>query len=336
MNSRFKIILSNNNLYKEIELSPDMQMAKVGTSVECDFRLHKDLFFGQIELIFSKNKDGWSVLCSDNLYITVGDVRKLATKQLMHGDILEVRYQDSDNTVLNLEFLLDFDNGKRKYERVIDVSGCSNFSIGTATNCNIVVKSSFVKNDYIELTKQNDGFTVKVQNTTYGMYHNGQKTGNTVKIANGDFFSLSDYFFYYKNGQLWTEIRPDIVITGLNFSDRPLVNNYPRFNRNTRIKSVIENGKIEILDPPPPLEKPKGSVISTLLPSLIMVVAPCPGYTIVSSGNSSNLSLIDHNISLSEPVFKSVLPYVPLNNVSPVNNASFINILMLPAVCPGV
>lgn len=273
MNSRFKIVLSNNNLYKEIELSPDMQIAKVGTSIECDFRLHKNLFFGQIELIFSKNKDGWSVICSDNLYISAGDVRKLATKKLTHGDILEVRYQDSDNTALNLEFLLDFDNGKRKYERVIDVSGCSNFSIGTAPNCNITIKSSFVKNDYIELSRQNDGFAVKVHNTTYGLYHNGQKTGNTAKIANGDFFSLSDYFFYYKNGQLWTEIRPDIVITGLNFSDTPVVNNYPRFNRNTRIKSAIENRKIEILDPPPPLEKPKGSIISTLLPSLIMIVS---------------------------------------------------------------
>ena len=273
MNSRFKIILSNNNLYKEIELSPDMQMAKVGTSVECDFRLHKNLFFGQIELVFSKNKDGWSVVCSDNLYITVGDVRKLATKQLVHGDILEVRYQDSDNTVLNLEFLLDFDNGKRKYERVIDVSGCSNFSIGTSPNCNIAVKSSFVKNDYIELIKQNDGFAVKVQNTTYGMYHNGQKTGNTAKIANGDFFSLSDYFFYYKNGQLWTEIRPDIVVTGLNFTDRPILNNYPRFNRNTRIRSVVDEEKIEILDPPAIPQKPKNNIVSRLLPSVVMVIA---------------------------------------------------------------
>lgn len=273
MNSRFKIILSNNNLYKEIELSPDMQMAKVGTSVECDFRLHKNLFFGQIELVFSKNKDGWSVVCSDNLYITVGDVRKLATKQLVHGDILEVRYQDSDNTVLNLEFLLDFDNGKRKYERVIDVSGCSNFSIGTSPNCNIAVKSSFVKNDYIELIKQNDGFAVKVQNTTYGMYHNGQKNGNTAKIANGDFFSLSDYFFYYKNGQLWTEIRPDIVVTGLNFTDRPILNNYPRFNRNTRIRSVVDEEKIEILDPPAIPQKPKNNIVSRLLPSVVMVVA---------------------------------------------------------------
>lgn len=271
--NRYKITLSSNTVYKEIELAPDAQQVKVGTGVDCDIRLRKELFFGQIELLFVKNGKEWSVHCSDNLYLTVGDIRKLMTKNLVHGDALEIKYQESDNLVFTLDFLIDFDDGKRKYERIIDVSGCNNFSIGVASNCNIVVKSSYVKNDYIELTNQNNGFGVRVQNTTYGMYHNGRKTGNTAQIANGDFFSISDYFFYYKNGQLWTEIRPDIVINGLNFADRPIVNNYPRFNRNTRIKSVIEKGEIEILDPPPPLEKPKGSIISTLLPSLIMVVA---------------------------------------------------------------
>ncbi len=273
MDSRYKIILSNNNLYKEIELPSDIQNAKVGTSIDCDFRLHKNLFFGQIELVFSRNKDGWSVMCSDNLYITVGDVRKLAIKQLYHGDILEIRYQESDNIVLNLEFLLDFDNGKRKYERVIDVSQCNGFLIGTATNSNIVLKSGYVKNDCIELTKHNSGLLAKVKNTTYGVYHNGKKGGDVCEISNGDFFSVSDYFFYYKNGKLWTEIRPDISINNLNFTDRPNLNSYPRFNRNTRLKYKLDDGKIEILDPPPPLQKPKGNIITTLLPSIIMVVS---------------------------------------------------------------
>lgn len=274
MLSRYKIVLSNNNLYREIELSPDMHQIKVGTGVECDFRLHKNLFFGQIELIFSKNKDGWTVVCSDNIYITVGDVRKLATKQLVHGDVLEVRYQESDNTVLTMEFLLDFDNGKRKYERTIDVSGCSNFAIGTSLNCNIVVKSNYVKNDYIEFTKQQNGeLTVRIQNTTYGLYHNGQKISSNAKIADGDFFSVSDYFFYYKSGHLWTEIRSDLVINGLNFTDKPTANNYPQFSRNTRIHSVIDEEKIEILDPPAKPQKPKNNIVSRLLPSLVMVVA---------------------------------------------------------------
>lgn len=46
----------------------------------------------------------------------MGDVRKLATKQLTHGDVLEVKYQDSDNLVFAMEFLIDFDDGKNTRE----------------------------------------------------------------------------------------------------------------------------------------------------------------------------------------------------------------------------
>lgn len=273
MDSRYKIILSNNNLYKEIELSPDMQQARVGTGFDCDFRLHKNLFFGQIELFFTRNSDGWTVLCSDNLYITVGDVRKLATKQLKHGDILEVHYQESDNVVLTMEFLLDFDNGKLKYERVIDTSSFNGFSIGASANCNIVLKSAYVNNDYIEFKKEKGALIARVQSSAYGLYHNGQKASESAKIENGDFFSVSDFFFYYKNDKLWTEIRSDITINGLNFIDNPTVNNYPKFNRNTRIRSVVGDDKIEILDPPAKPQKPKNNLLSRLLPSLVMVVA---------------------------------------------------------------
>lgn len=273
MANRYKITLSNTHLYKEIELAPDAQQVKVGTGVECDIRLRKELFFGQIELLFLKNGEEWSVHCSENIYLSVGDIRKLMTKNLTHGDSLEVKYQESDNIVFSLDFLIDFDNGRQRYERVIDVSGCNRFSVGTSGNSNIVVKDNYVKNDHIEFTREGNGFSARVQDTTYGMYHNGKKTGNVVKISNGDLFSLSDYFFYYKNGRIWTEIRPDIMINGLNFADKPNANNYPRFNRNTRINSMIGTEKIEILDPPPPLQKPKGGIVSTLLPSAIMIVA---------------------------------------------------------------
>ena len=261
MESRYKIIISNKTLYKEIELAADAAEVRVGTSAGCDVRLRKELFFGSIELVFKKNGHEWSVICSDNLYITVGDVRKLATKQLKHGDMLEVRYQESENVVLSIEFLFDFDDGKRKYERAINVSNCGSFTIGTSRNCNIVLQSNYVKNDYIEFAKQNDAIAAHVQDSTYGLYHNGQKATANAKICNGDFFSISDYFFYYKNGQLWTEIRADLVISGLNFMDSPTVNNYPKFNRNTRINSVVDDEKIEILDPPAKPQKPKNNLI---------------------------------------------------------------------------
>ncbi|MBR2058905.1 MAG: hypothetical protein IJ982_08360 [Fibrobacter sp.] len=36
MDNRYKITLSNDHIYREIELSPDLHRVKVGTGVDCD------------------------------------------------------------------------------------------------------------------------------------------------------------------------------------------------------------------------------------------------------------------------------------------------------------
>lgn len=82
MNNKYKIVISNRNLYREIELPVDAKTYKVGTSIDCDFRIHKELFFEEIQLIFTNNNHKWSVMCSDNTYITIGDTRRLFTKEL--------------------------------------------------------------------------------------------------------------------------------------------------------------------------------------------------------------------------------------------------------------
>ena len=271
--NRYKVTLSSNTVYKEIELASDMQQVKVGMGVDCDIRLRKELFFGQIELVFSKNVDDWAVSCSDNMYLTVGDIRKLMTKKLVHGDVLEIKYQESDNLVFTMEFLIDFDDGKKKYERAIDVSGVNSLNIGTAQSCNIAIGGQYVKNDMLVLNRKTDGFVVNIQNTTYGVYINGKKAKSGDVVKNSDFFSVSDYFFYYKSDVIRTEIRNDMRINSLTYQDNPANPVYPMFKRNTRVKVALNDEKIEILDPPAKPQKPKNNVISRLLPSIVMVVA---------------------------------------------------------------
>lgn len=271
--NRYRVTLSSNTVYKEIELASDMQQVKVGTGVDCDIRLRKELFFGQIELVFSKNGDDWAVSCSDNMYLTVGDIRKLMTKKLVHGDVLEIKYQESDNLVFTMEFLIDFDDGKKKYERAIDVSGVNSLNIGTAQSCNIAIGGQYVKNDMLVLNRKADGFVVNIQNATYGMYINGKKAKSGDVVKNSDFFSVSDYFFYYKSDVIRTEIRDDMRINSLTYQDNPANPVYPMFKRNTRVKVALNDEKIEILDPPAKPQKPKNNVISRLLPSIVMVVA---------------------------------------------------------------
>lgn len=270
---RYKITLSSNTLYKEIELAPDAQQVKVGTGIDCDIRLRKELFFGKIELLFVKNGSDWSVHCSDNLYLTAGDIRKLMTKKLIHGDILEIKYQESDNLVFTMDFLIDFDDGKKKYERIIDVSGITSFTIGTLTNCNIAIGGEYVKDDTLVLNKKVDGFVVEIQKTTYGVYINGKKAKSKDIIKDGDFLSLADYYFYFKDNKIWTQIRPEMKVNSLSFLDIPSKGEYPKFNRNTRIKTVVCKDDIEILDPPTAPQKPKNNLLTRLLPSMGMLVA---------------------------------------------------------------
>ena len=273
MHNRYKVIITGRNLYKEVELVPDFPEVKIGTELECDVRLRRDMFFEKIELSFVRKNGEWSLLCSDNLYLDVGDVRKLLTQKLTHGDIFSVKYQNSNYEVFAVEFLVDFDNGRRKYERGIDISGASSVRIGADSSHQIVIRSPYVSKDSIELRPNGNGYRLTVYQTTYGVYHNGVKVSGDALLANGDFFSLSDFIFYCKDGILWTEIRDGIYINGFSYGDYPEQNNYPRFSRSSRVKTSVCDEKIEVLDPPAKPQKPKNNIFMRLLPSLGMLVA---------------------------------------------------------------
>ena len=273
MDSRYKIIVSGKNVYKEIELAPDAKEIKLGTDIRCDVRLHKSLFFEPIELDFFKDDKGWSVLCSDNIYLTAGDVRKLATKTLVHGDDLAVKYQSSDIEVFHIDFQIDFYNGLIKYERVIDLSNVNEFTLGAADNFNIVLKSAYVEDDVIRAVKEGESLRLEVERSRYGVCHNGNRFEGSEEIRSYDFFSVSDFLFYYKGDELWTQIRGDMHINGLRYEDRPNPAQYPRFSRNTRLKSTLCEDAIEVLDPPSKPEKPKTNLLTRLLPSMGMLIA---------------------------------------------------------------
>lgn len=54
MKSRYKISISNRNVYKEIELTPEMEHLSVGTAVDADVRLRKELFLASLILNLKK------------------------------------------------------------------------------------------------------------------------------------------------------------------------------------------------------------------------------------------------------------------------------------------
>lgn len=304
MVNRYKIVISSKNLYKEFEFPVDRHEFKIGTNPGCDFRLYKELFFEPIELMFTQEEEAWSLVCAENIYVSVGDSRKLMTIALRHGDIFAVKYRESDNDVFDIEFLIDFEINKRKYERAIDVAGRTRIQIGADNQNQIILSSPFIKKDAIELLNSTNGYRLQIIQTTYGIYHNGRKAGNDCIIKNGDFFSVSDFVFYYKNNVLWTEIRADLSVKELSFSDYPNPNNYPKFSRNTRIRTVLNMDKIEVLDPPAKPRKTRSNLLLSLLPSLGMLLTS--GLMASMGGSMMIFSLVSGGLAIVTAILTAI------------------------------
>ena len=289
--------ISNKNLYREIQLSAEDKYIKIGLDTDCDVRFYKEQFFENFSLIFIKKNNKWQLMCSDNVFADVGDVRKLVTKELFHGDRFSVKYQSSDALLFEIEFLYDFDNEKKDYSRVVDISGRSNIVFSGNPSADIILESKYSSKDYIELVKCNDGFKLLIKASEYGVYVNGSKSANGAVIKNYDFFSVADYSFYIKNMQLYTSV--NTRINGLAFVDVLQKNGYPKFNRNTRVMTVINDEKIEVLDPPAKPKKQKNNIITKLLPSLGMIAVGIGGvafspYMLISSGVGVVVGIVNY------------------------------------------
>ena len=272
MKCRYKIVVTNQNFYKEIEISKDEKNIRIGTGTECDVRLRRDAFFEPIELNFINNDGVWSVTCSDNLYISLGDIRKLYTVEIRHGDTFNIKYQNSNEDVFKIEFLIDFDNGKIKYTSFMDVSAFSNLNIGNSESSDIIISGNYINpNDFIRLVRRENEWIIEDMKTEYGVYHNGQRAEKGSIIIESDFFSIAECFFYYKNNRLW--FGGNISSKKLEIVTHEYGCEYPKFIRNTRVHTVVDKEKIEVLDPPAIPQKPKENIFMRLLPSLGMLLA---------------------------------------------------------------
>lgn len=283
----YLIKISNKNIYREVQLPVDAEVMKIGMGIDCDVRFYKESFFEDFELTLRKTNSEWQISCSDNVYIDAGDVRKLITKKLAHGESFKIKYQGSEIELFKINFIFDFDNENKDYDRVINIYSVNAFSIGSNSNCNIVLNSEYTKNDLIELKKNKNGLVVNIKSSTYGFYINGRLAKNGEIIKNCDFFSIANFSFYYKNGNLRTS--KSVNVNGLNYADESTKNNYPRFNRNTRIKTVLSDETIEVLDPPAKPQKLKNNLFSRLLPSIAMIAvgaatAMTNPFMLISSG----------------------------------------------------
>lgn len=307
MKNRYKIILSNRKIYKEIEMPMEVPKLVVGTDIHCDVRLRKELFFEQFELLFKCENGKWNISCSENVYVTTDNILKMLTKELIHGDEIQLKYQESDADILKISFMIDFEFEKNDYERCIDISEVDELYIGGMEKCQIFLNNPYIGKDYIVLRKQKTGYLLEERNTKYGVYINDTKKTGKIALKSGDFIALANYSFYLKGKYLYTSRKSNAVVNGLKVYDvakSRSVQKYPHFNRSTRIQTVIPNETIAVLDPPPAPKKPQGNIVMQLLPAIIMLGVTILFRVVLSDRNNSFIwvSLISMTLGICTSV----------------------------------
>lgn len=303
------LVLSGRNVFREVELSADTSLVRVGTTPHCDVRFRRELFFSSFELELSRTGDNWTVTCVEgDVYLSADGVVRLMFRKLEHGDRVDVRYANSGATLFTLSFTIDFERERGDYDRIVDVSRVTKLTIGGRSDCDIVLNSGYTAGDLLVIQRQGDDLWIADKSTRFGAFVNGRRLEKPTRLADKTFFSVANFYFYYDVGQLRCSSKANIQFKGIAYKDeepRCETSTYPLFTRNTRIKSVMDDEKIPILDPPSAPQPPQGNIIVSLLPALLML-AMTMGMRYFMAGSSNMNYMIMSGAMMSVGILTSV------------------------------
>lgn len=273
--SIYRLTISNSNITKEISLSPDADCVRIGTEYGVDFRCYQEDFIDAFELMMQFENDIWTVTCLQNTFISLGDAKKVINMELRHGMKFDVCSQISGANLFHAGFSYDFDWEEKRYDGLINLANIPKFVIGTSRNCDIVLLDDLGTNEMIEIRNMGNCLEATICTTEFGFWINGRNVNQNSRIMDTDFFSIAHFSFYYRKGQLFLANSSHIMVRNLNFqriSESIGGLDYPKFNLNPHLKTIIPNDDIQILDPPAPPYKEESSLWTSLLPSVAMIV----------------------------------------------------------------
>lgn len=269
-------------MYKAIELNNSINSLRIGTDRSCDIRINTEVLTENIELLLENRASSWNISCEKELFYLSDSITNFAERSLVHGDVLDLIHQQSKQEILTIGFMYDFDYEIKNYDRVIELQSIDRLDIGGNSKCDLYINDELIGEDYFTLIMKEGTWHVVDNHTKYGVYVNEKQVEATSRINDFDFIFFHQFGFYYKENRLYLAKSNDIEIRTSEFSD--IINSksnleYPKFNRNTRIKSIVPDDTITILDPPVKPSKPKKNVFMSLAPALVML-----GLTIVFRG----------------------------------------------------
>lgn len=281
----YRLAIHGKNFYKEIALSKDWPNGFfIGTTKECHLRFFRESFAESFSIrVYSENGQ-WRAETNDAVILCKNGTEKGTTQYLMpldhiavltqtpHAEGKDTNGQTEPAELFSMDFSIDFVSKTRDYDCIISVVGMEKFTLGGVQGCTIKIEDPVLAGDYLTFQKQDNSWSVTMENARYGALINGFPNREVaVKLQDGDMVGVNGFSFYWKQEKLYTSIETR-VITKLPVEHKIWQKNhlqYPRFIRSARQQFVIPKQKIDILPPKARPEEPKKNLVMTMLPMLV-------------------------------------------------------------------
>lgn len=73
MENKYKLILSNKWIYREVELPEEGKSIQIGTQKGCSMIFSREYFFDDFVLLLDYVDENWVMTCADTAYIVIGN-----------------------------------------------------------------------------------------------------------------------------------------------------------------------------------------------------------------------------------------------------------------------
>ncbi len=292
MENRHKLILYAKGFYREAELSQLQPKVTIGTSLEADVRFREEDFFEPFLFTAILQQGKCQIECGSNVYLSLGDARKMMLGRLFPGGQLALKYRASGIEIMALHFMQDFDFYPHQYDRRVNLGKINELRIGGGADCQIRLGYDVGENISVRIAKRGNQYIICPESVGNEVRLNGNVLTENTELSELDFLAIGPSSFCFQRHSLYTDSDSDITFAGVPYEDEKSSTSwhkYPRFNRSTRILERLPEEKIEILDPPMAPRKPKTNIAMKLFPAIAML-----GVVVLLRGfmNTTNLSYL--------------------------------------------
>jgi len=274
---RYILTVQNSDIFKEVDVSNERPVIKIGTLQDSDERLKREIFDEPIGLTLRLDGLEWRIFCDENLLIDTSVARSCHETVIRHGDVISVHSVATGKALLTVSFSRDFTTAAIDFDTIVDVRNIHQLTIGDSPSAQIMLKSDSVDAEYITLTRSQsgNGFDLDASNAQSSATINGIRVFTKAKVSEMDFFGIASFSFYYKNEILYIPMRDDLQINGLTtqpLRDETPAFDYPELNRSPRMIYEFNTEPIEVLSPPPRPTKPKDNIMLMIMPAFLMAI----------------------------------------------------------------